>query len=146
MVTMESLQETTIALSSTINDPLRPSLPSKWGPKCTPRDMSKFNFERPPPHRVIRSTSCDFAACTLCIDEIYSGIAQFPCDSTAFLYNDKCRVILKACIRLRQKASRSLACMPCSFNTELNLARESILCCRCSAQCHIQLPASAAQV
>ena len=38
MVTTGSVQETTIALSSgTIDDALRPPLPSKWRPKCTSR-------------------------------------------------------------------------------------------------------------
>jgi len=56
MVTMESLLETTIALSNnTIADPLRPPFPQKWGPIC-PHDTRMAIS----PQRVIRYTSCLF--------------------------------------------------------------------------------------
>jgi len=48
----------TIALfNGTIDDPLRPPLPSKWGPKCTPRDMSNFEWPYLRNGSFIRSTS-----------------------------------------------------------------------------------------
>ena len=45
MVIMDSLQKTAIALSNgMINDRLRPLLPQNGGPKCTPCDMSKYEW------------------------------------------------------------------------------------------------------
>jgi len=47
MVTIESLWETTIALSNgTIADPLRPPLPPKWGPKYTLQDQLCDEYDR----------------------------------------------------------------------------------------------------
>jgi len=45
MVTMGSVQETTIALSNgTIDDPPMTPFPQNGGLKCTPRDMSNFEW------------------------------------------------------------------------------------------------------
>jgi len=52
-VTMESLQETTIALSNgDIADPLRPPFPSKWGSMCPQYTRMAISLQQ-----VIRSTS-----------------------------------------------------------------------------------------
>jgi len=86
------------------NDPLRPPFPQNGDPKCTSRDMP--NFERPylrngssvPVHVSFYGRfweSADRMALfpvrwnpgwqPAAIWENYSGIARFPCDSTAFL-------------------------------------------------------------